>query len=142
MSRSTARVATVRMIYAKSLGGEIQLLDACMENEGLDAGDRDFIATLLETVEENEATINDMISRHTVDWKLNRISKIDLAVLQVAVSELSFPSILKTPPKVAINEAIEIAKKYGSENSGKFVNGVLSGVYKECLEKQTSEAHI
>ena len=63
------------------------------------------------------------------NWSISRINKVDLAVLRVSLSELL--SDLKTPEKVVINEAVNLAKKYGSDDSGRFVNGVLGGIVKK-----------
>ena len=67
-------------------------------------------------------------SNQITDWKLQRISKIDLAILKLAIYELKYTKI---PFKVAINEAVELAKKYGEDSSKNFVNGVLASVVKE-----------
>ena len=133
MSRSSARDAAVRIVYAKQMGGEITPADECFIEDSLDVSDRKFIDDLVRTVEAHLEQIDQMIGRHAIDWKLNRISKTDLAVLQIATCELLCRKELKTPPKVAINEAVDIAKRYGTEQSGKFVNGILSGIYKECM---------
>ena len=62
------------------------------------------------------------------DWKLNRISKMDLSILKVAIYEIKYNQI---PYKVAINEAVELAKKYGEDKSKNFVNGILASIVKE-----------
>ena len=62
------------------------------------------------------------------DWKIDRISKIDLAILKLAIYEIKYK---KLPYKVVINEAVELAKKYGEDNSKKFVNGILASIVKE-----------
>ena len=62
------------------------------------------------------------------EWKLNRISKMDLSVLKLAIYEIKFSEV---PYKVSINEAVELAKKYGEDKSKKFVNGILASIVKE-----------
>lgn len=71
--------------------------------------------------------IDDVISKAAPDWPLKNINKIDLAILRVAVDEILNSD---TPPKVVIDEAVEIGKKYGAENSASFINGVLGTILK------------
>ena len=79
----------------------------------------------LRSVDSEEET-NEIIRRHAENWEFSRIALIDRLLLRMAICEmLSFPDI---PPKVSINESIEIAKKYSTENSGKFINGILDAV--------------
>ena len=78
---------------------------------------------------ENGATVDGLIQSHSAHWKISRMSLVDLNVMRIAVFEMKFmrPQV---PPTVAINEAVEIAKKYGSTDSGAFVNGILDNVAK------------
>ncbi len=78
--------------------------------------------------------INESIKKNLKsDWEINRISKIDLSILFLAIAEMVYE---KLPYKIAINEAVEIAKKYGTDSSAKFVNGILASVVKdEKLDK-------
>lgn len=78
-------------------------------------------------------TIDRIIINAAPKWPINKINRIDLAILRLAVWELYFNK--KTPPKVAIDEAIELAKEYGAENSSSFVNGVLGTIYKNIETK-------
>lgn len=84
--------------------------------------------TLVEGVFENFAHIDDIITRHSQHWKLNRIAKVELTILRLSLFEMLFcPDI---PLKVAMNEAIELAKDFGDDNSKTFVNGVLDAAAK------------
>lgn len=74
-----------------------------------------------------DPNIDAMIQKSAPEWPIEKIAKIDLAILRLAVSELVAG---KEPPKVVIDEAVEIAKEYGNENSSKFVNGVLGTILK------------
>lgn len=76
--------------------------------------------------------IDTQIKAAAPTWPVEKINKIDLAILRLAIYELSFS---KTPPKVVIDEAVELAKEFGSESSSSFVNGVLGTIYKEKLSK-------
>lgn len=99
---------------------------------GLD--DNAFIGELVETVLKKRAILDEIITKAAPDWPLDKISAVDRNVLRLGLTELLFGDRTQVPPKVAINEAIELAKSFGGENSGKFVNGVLGAVYKEIGE--------
>ena len=96
--------------------------------------DNAFIYELAETVQRKQTVIDDIIQKAAPEWPLEKISNVDRNVLRMGLAELLFGDREQVPPKVAINEAIELAKTFGGENSGKFVNGVLGAVYKEIGE--------
>ena len=73
--------------------------------------------------------IDEIIGKHSDKWSVDRMGKVELSVLRLAVYELLYDDSI--PDKVAINEAVELAKKYGQDNAGKYVNGVLAGVIKD-----------
>jgi 8-oxo-dGTP pyrophosphatase MutT (NUDIX family) len=89
---------------------------------------------LAETVQRKQAIIDDIIMKAAPEWPLEKISNVDRNILRMGLAELLFGDREQVPPKVAINESIELAKNFGGENSGKFVNGVLGAVYKEIGE--------
>jgi len=93
-----------------------------------------FASALLELTLKKRATVDEIIEKAAPDWPLDKISVIDRNILRIGLTELLFGDSSEVPPKVAINEAIELAKTFGGENSGKFVNGVLGAVYKEIGE--------
>jgi N utilization substance protein B len=96
--------------------------------------DNPFMYELAETVQRKQQVIDDIITKAAPEWPLEKISNVDRSVLRMGLAELLFGDRDQVPPKVAINEAIELAKTFGGENSGKFVNGVLGAVYKEIGE--------
>lgn len=96
--------------------------------------DGPFMYHLAETVQRKQAVIDDIIVKAAPEWPLEKISNVDRSILRMGLAELLFGDRDQVPPKVAINEAIELAKTFGGENSGKFVNGVLGAVYKEIGE--------
>lgn len=100
--------------------------------------DDGFILDLLTTIEERVATLDDIIARAAPEWPLDKINVMDRNILRIGLAELLFNSD-KVPPKVAIDEAIELAKTYSSVNSHKFVNGVLGSIYKEMGEPRKEE---
>lgn len=97
-------------------------------------GDNAFIYALGELVERKQTVLDDIITKAAPEWPIEKIGNVDRAVLRMGLAELLFGDREQVPPKVAINEAIELAKTFGGENSGKFVNGVLGAVYKEIGE--------
>lgn len=99
---------------------------------GLD--DHGFTKTLVEGVLENLQNIDNYIIKYATEWPLDQITTVDRNVLRLGIYELIFDRNI--PAKVAINEAIEIAKAFGGDASGKFVNGVLGAIYKEVPMKE------
>ncbi len=93
-----------------------------------------FIQELLDQVLKKQKVIDDIIIKAAPEWPLEKINPVDRNVLRIGLSELLFSDRKQVPPKVAINEAIELAKTFSGENSGRFVNGVLGAVYKELGE--------
>jgi len=93
-----------------------------------------FVATLVEEILRKVTVVDEIIKKAAPDWPLDKISIVDRNILRIGLTELLFGDRNQVPPKVAINEAIELAKTFGGENSSKFVNGVLGAVYKEIGE--------
>lgn len=96
--------------------------------------DTGFLQELLESILSKRADLDRIIEKAAPDWPLEKISTVDRNVLRLGLFELLFSDKKEVPAKVAINEAIELAKTFGGERSGKFVNGVLGSVYKELGE--------
>jgi N utilization substance protein B len=96
--------------------------------------DHGFVKDLISGVIENLIAIDRYITKYATEWPLEQITIVDRNILRIGVYELVFNKDI--PAKVAINEAIEIAKTYGSESSGKFVNGVLGAIYKDMTDKE------
>lgn len=102
--------------------------------------DRPFTERLLTGVIAKQSDIDTVIQKAAPDWPFERIAPIDRAVLRLGLYELLFADRAEVPAKVAINEAIELAKTFSGESSGRFVNGVLGAVYKELgVESDTSQ---
>ena len=93
-----------------------------------------FINELLDQVLKKQKVLDDIIAKAAPDWPIDKINPVDRNVLRIGLVELLFSDRKQVPPKVAINEAIELARTFSGENSGKFVNGVLGAVYKELGE--------
>lgn len=102
-------------------------------------GDFSFMESLLNNVLQKKKELDTIIEKAAPEWPIDKISYIDRNVLRVGLFELLFADRSEVPAKVAINEAIELAKSFGGKNSGRFVNGVLGAVYKEIGEPGKEE---
>lgn len=91
--------------------------------------DTEYIDTNLKGITDNLKTIDEIIAKAAPEWPIDQIAAIDKAILRLAVNELVF--LQDVPPKVVINEAVELGKNYGSENSYRFINGVLGTLFKQ-----------
>jgi len=101
--------------------------------------DSPFMMNLLNLILSKKSEIDNLIEKAAPDWPIDKISNVDRNVLRLGLAELIFSNRSEVPAKVAINEAIELAKNFGGESSGKFVNGVLGAVYKELGEPGKEE---
>ncbi|MDD2548008.1 MAG: transcription antitermination factor NusB [Candidatus Pacebacteria bacterium] len=97
-----------------------------------------FIFELAKGILENKETIDSVIEKTAPDWPLLQINLLDRNILRIGIYELLYSDKEAVPPKVAINESIELAKNYGGENSRRFINGVLGTVFNVLQEKNGS----
>ena len=129
--RTKAREHALKVLYAIDITGHDP--EQCIEvfwkdNEESDKETKDFANSIILGSCENREVIDKVITTHATNWQLKRMAVIDRNVLRAATYELLFCT--DVPPKVAINEAIDIAKKYGDKDSGSFVNGILDKISK------------
>ena len=99
----------------------------------------DFVWQIVNGVVENIEKLDKIIEKSAPEWPIDQITVVDRNVLRIGLYELLFGKRDEVPPKVAINEAIELAKSFGGESSGKFINGVLGTVYREIGEPGKNE---
>ncbi len=100
--------------------------------------DKDFVKKLVRGVIKKQVELDAKIQPIAPDWPIDQIARIDRGVLRIGLYELLYQA--KTvPPKVAINEAVELAKAFGSDNSSKFINGVLGTAYRTLVESKPGE---
>ena len=97
--------------------------------------DSDYVWKVVRGVEKNNDAINALISEAAPEWPLEQVAKIDKNTLRVAVYEMLFDESEDVPPRVSINEAIEIGKTFGSDTASKFINGVLGFIYRKHEDK-------
>lgn len=110
-----------------------------IEEFGPGMEDAGFIYTLVEGIENNLPQIDQLISATAPEWPLESITTVDRNILRLGIFELQFGNAPDVPPKVAINEAIELAKTFGGASSSKFVNGILGAIYKRMGEPRKDE---
>lgn len=124
------------MLYAQDLNPEADHPSLPRESEDvrIPFDSLDFAEELIRGVRENAAEIDRIIAEKSRNWSLARMSRVDLCILRMAVFELICRDDI--PKNVTINEAIEVAKKYGTEDSPAFVNGILDEVAAELSEKE------
>ncbi len=139
-SRHLCRSIAMQSLYEWDFYGKEQPLEKIternIENFGPGLGDeKQFVFELVEGVQEKLSRLNDIIEEAAPEWPLDQITIVDRNVLRLGLYELLYADKEEVPPKVAINEAIELAKNFGGESSGKFINGVLGTVYQEMQEE-------
>jgi N utilization substance protein B len=102
--------------------------------------DTSFVVALVEGVIKNQDKIDPLIEKCAPEWPLDQVTVIDRNILRLGIYELLFGNYEEVPPKVAINESIELAKSFGGEASGRFVNGVLGTIYRELGEPMKDDS--
>ncbi len=137
-NRHLARTVAMQSLYERDFHGSdaANLDDLVARNlgefaPGLD--DKGFAKELVDGVLDHQKTIDGLITKYAPAWPLDQITIVDRNILRLGVFELKFSE--SVPSKVAINEAIEIAKTFGGESSGKFVNGVLGAIFKDMIAR-------
>ncbi|GBR76828.1 transcription antitermination factor NusB [Candidatus Termititenax persephonae] len=125
--RSTARRLAMQTIFQLGMGQQDVdfLLEQSAQSEKLIPETVNFARELLTGVRAHLAEIDQHITAKSIGWSLERITAVDRAILRLAIYEIKF---LQTPPSVAINEAVELAKRFSTAESAKFVNGILGGL--------------
>ncbi len=135
--RHLARTLAMQTLYEWDFFGKerdaFQLLERNLEHFAPELEEKEFCTSIVKGVLEHQKDIDDTITTFAPDWPLEKITTVDRNVLRIGVYELIWSE--EIPSKVAINEAIEVAKAFGGESSGKFVNGVLGAVYRAQLKK-------
>lgn len=129
-ARSRAREAALKILYQLDVTKDSPAdgLKLFFRNHRVPVNSQAFVTELVEGTCAHLSEIDLLISKYTTHWSLERIAVVDRNVLRLAIFELLFSN--ETPPKVAINEAVELAKRFGSSESGKFVNGILDSIHK------------
>ena len=141
-NRHLARTIALQTLYQWDFNGQEksgieQTVKTNLDNFAPQFDDKGFIKNLVTGVINNQKNIDDLIIKYAPEWPLDQITMVDRNVLRIGIQEMKYDDDI--PEKVAINEAIELAKTLGGESSGKFVNGVLGTIYKELLDEKTDK---
>jgi len=110
------------------------IIDRDLKEFGPGLDETEFAKKIIEDVQKNKKDIDELISQYAPQWPIEQITIIDRNILRIGIYELKFNN--EVPPKVAINEAIELAKNFGGPASGRFINGVLGAIYKDMLSAE------
>ena len=140
-NRHLARTIALQTLFAWDFNGRKnndidRIIANNFSNFAPNFDDSGFVGDLVTGVRDNLEVINNYIVKYATEWPLDQITAIDRNILRIGIYELLFTKI---PPRVAINEAIEVAKSFGGDASGKFVNGVLGTLYNDEPEVQTRD---
>jgi N utilization substance protein B len=132
--KTKSRMAALQALYELDLADHPlgTALEARAEDLELDEAQYDFALKLTQGVQKTTVQLDELISRHAPEWPLDQVAVIDRNILRLALWEIAF--YRETPLRVVINEAVELAKTYGTDSSSRFVNGVLGSLV-ESLEK-------
>lgn len=143
-SRHLSRSIAMQSLYEWDFrGGNSDNLKEIVERDIAEFGpgleNPDFVWQLINGVQERQKEIDKIIEKTAPEWPIEQITIVDRNVLRIGLYELLFGNRAEVPAKVAINEAIELAKSFGGETSGKFINGVLGTIYREIGEPGKDE---
>ena len=139
MNRHLSRVIIMQTLYEwdfRPKGNLEEIKKRNIDNYEEDA-DMEFINTTIEGVKKNLKESDKLITNAAPEWPLEQISAIDKTILRIAIFEILHSD--EVPPKVAINEAVELGKTFGGENSSKFINGVLGTIYRQSPNYKPEE---
>jgi len=142
-SRHLSRSIAMQSLYEWDFSGKKRDLEKIIEKNVKEFGpgleDQSFVWQLVTGVVKHLLKIDKIITKAAPEWPLEQITIVDRNVLRLGLYELLYENKEEVPPKVAINEAIELAKSFGGESSGKFINGVLGTVFKELGSNSDKE---
>ena len=129
--RRAARELALKFLYQTEFNSEDQDLELppFFERANVSEEIQKFAHALIKKLLSHEKEVDELLEKISANWPPNRMAVIDKNILRLGICELLFDS--KTPPKVAINEAVEIAKKFGTEESPDFINGILDKIYRD-----------
>lgn len=137
-NRHLARTLAMQTLYEWDFNGKKndivpRALEHNLKEFAPDFDDKGFVRELVEGVLAHQAALDALITKYAPEWPLEQITIVDRNILRLGLFELKYSPTV--PSKVAINEAIELAKSFGGESSGKFVNGVLGAIFKDMIAK-------
>lgn len=128
MKREVIREKTMQLVYQMDITGDFNVSDLSIVEESSNIIDKKQAVDTLEAVQDHLGEIDNVIKDNLESWSFERIAKADLAIMRTAVAEMLY--VESIPVSVSINEAVELAKKYGDERSYRFVNSILGKIAK------------
>ncbi len=134
MSRRRAREAAMCLLYERELNlnpeeDTLREMRDVLHSDSFEQKNRQYIDAVIEAFETQKEQIDSMVSKYCISWKIERLSRVDISILRLAVIEMYY--LKRESYKVCINEAVELAKKFSTEKSPRFVNGVLGAMVAE-----------
>ncbi|KKP80249.1 MAG: transcription antitermination factor NusB [Candidatus Moranbacteria bacterium RIFOXYA12_FULL_35_19] len=138
-NRHLSRSIAMQCLYewdfnGKKNSGVEEIIEKNTKEFGPGMDDIGFVQALVKNIIENVDKIDPLIEKCAPEWPLDQVTIVDRNILRLGIYELLFGNYEEVPPKVAINESIELAKSFGGESSGRFINGVLGTIYRELGE--------
>lgn len=138
-TRHLVRAVVLQSLYEWDFYGRkrdlVEIVERNLQEFAPGIDEPDFAWRIVKGIAEHLKEIDGMIVKAAPEWPLDKIAIIDRNILRIGLYELLYADPEEVPPRVAINEAIELAKSHGGPNSGKFINGVLGAVYRERKDK-------
>ena len=133
MNRRKSREIAMKLLFEAAIKkeGYAEVIEDFKEHTDVDLSDVDmeYITRILMGIQDNLEAVDKHIEKYLINWKLYRLSKVDLSILRIATYEILFEEDI--PDKVSVNEGIELAKKFSEEKSANFINGVLGSMIKQ-----------
>lgn len=137
MSRKTAREVAMKLAFARLSGGE-DTYEAILDKSGIaetpNEDDIVYSDSIINGVEEHEEEINQNIDALAIGWKIERMPRVDISILRIAIYEMLYREDI--PCSVSINEAVELAKRFGGERSSAYINGMLGTLARQIEAKE------
>ena len=137
MKREDIREKTMQLVYQMDITGDFEVADLSIVDENVKAAGKKQAAETLAAVQDHHEDIDRLITENLDNWTLERIAKTDLAILRTAVAEMLYVDSI--PVRVSINEAVDLAKKYGDERSYAFVNSVLGKISRSLSAEEKGQ---
>ncbi|WP_352420029.1 transcription antitermination factor NusB [Proteiniborus sp.] len=131
MGRKLARESAMKLLYQMDINNDFtsESIDIFLANHKLTDDEKEYLIHTINQVNDKLDIVDKKIEKYALGWKINRIPKVDLSILRIAIYEILFREDI--PVEVSINEAIDISKKYSTSESSKFINGLLGSIVRD-----------
>lgn len=131
MGRKLARESAMKLLFQMQINNDFssEAVEFFLNNNEFSDDEKEYINNTVNCITENIELIDNKIEQYALGWKINRLPRVDLAILRIAIYEILFRDDI--PVEVSINEAIDISKKYSTSESSKFINGLLGTIARD-----------